>query len=391
MNNINPITLIMTAVFLYPILKGFLFKFSSQDLKFDIEETNRSISFIVSLLIGSIGGKKIFLQHEEGIYKSIYYSMPKNIINYIENKPIIIYLVLIPLLIFIIYKITFIILHLINSITFYPVLDRIERHLRSKSNIFKRIMGAISQIPKAIAFILIVVFALNVGSMFYTNSSLNKYLNESQPYKYVCKEFVIPITNSKLARKLPKIIDNSFKIVSKDVETNKKTQNNIDRSRTIVYYNGVTLNEGVKSNKEINDFARFLVKDETVTRKKAQILYNWIGSNVSYDYDKANKVLNDDFNVSSGAIPTFNTKKGICFDYSCLYVAMCKANGMHVRLVTGMGFNGLNWVSHAWNEVYLPEEDTWINVDSTFYKGGNYFDSKRFNLDHKDNNIAGEW
>ncbi|MBV1820229.1 hypothetical protein KUA25_19385, partial [Bacteroidales bacterium MSK.15.36] len=220
MNNINPITLIMIVVFLYPILKGFLFKFSSQDLKLDIEETNRSISFIVGLLIGTIGGKKIFLQHDEGIYKSIYYSISQNIINYIENKPIIIYLVLIPLFIFIIYKITFILLHLINSITFYPVLDRIERYLRGKSNIFKRIVGAISQIPKSIAFILIVAFSLNIGSMFYTNSSLNTYLNESLPYKYVCQEFVIPITNSKLAQKLPKIIDNSFKIVSKDIESN---------------------------------------------------------------------------------------------------------------------------------------------------------------------------
>ena len=82
--------------------------------------------------------------------------------------------------------------------------------------------------------------------MFYTNSSLNTYLNESLPYKYVCQEFVIPITNSKLAQKLPKIIDNSFKIVSKDIESNNDTKNNIDRSRTIVYYNGINLSEGVK-------------------------------------------------------------------------------------------------------------------------------------------------
>ncbi|KAJ49331.1 membrane-bound protein [Clostridium tetanomorphum DSM 665] len=70
---------------------------------------------------------------------------------------------------------------------------------------------------------------------------------------------------------------------------------------------------------------------------------------------------------------------------------MCRANNLKVRLITGQGFNGVSWVSHAWNQVYIAEENKWINVDTTFYKGGNYFNSKRFDLDHKDSSIAGEW
>jgi transglutaminase-like putative cysteine protease len=72
-------------------------------------------------------------------------------------------------------------------------------------------------------------------------------------------------------------------------------------------------------------------------------------------------------------------------------VAMARANGLKVRIITGEGFNGVSWVSHAWNEVFIPEENKWIKVDPTFYKGGNYFNSKRFDLDHRDAKIAGEW
>ncbi|NFF68539.1 transglutaminase-like domain-containing protein, partial [Clostridium sporogenes] len=73
------------------------------------------------------------------------------------------------------------------------------------------------------------------------------------------------------------------------------------------------------------------------------------------------------------------------------FIAMCRANDIKVRLITGEGFNGVSWVSHAWNQVYIPEEGRWINVDTTFYKGGNYFDTKRFDIDHRKSQIAGEW
>ena len=131
--------------------------------------------------------------------------------------------------------------------------------------------------------------------------------------------------------------------------------------------------------------------NNTDTISKAKKIYNWVGKNIDYDSEKANEVLYNDFRKGSGAIPTFQTKNGICFDYACLYVAMCRANAIKVRLITGYGFNGVSWIGHAWNQVYIPEEKKWINVDATFYKGGYYFNSDNFNLDHKGAEIAGEW
>ncbi len=390
--NINPVTLVLVLVFLYPLLKGFLFKFSSSNLKAGIDEINRNVSFVISLVLGIYYGKKIFLQHETGIYKQIYKVIPDSVVQYIESNSFIVYAVVIPILIFIVYRIIKLIFDLISYATLYPVLDGVEKFLGSKSNFFKRMAGMFVQFPKAVCYVLIVTFILNIMSIFGASDKLNEHLEGSKPYNTICKEIVIPITDSKIAKKLPGIINNSFRIVTKEAEPKETIPGkSVSKGRTIVYYNGVTLDQGVKSNAEIDKTAREITAKESNTKEKAKIIYNWVGSNVSYDHDKANKVLNNNFNVESGAIPTFNTGKGICFDYSCLYVAMARANHMKVRLITGEGFNGVSWVSHAWNQVYIPEEGKWINVDTTFYKGGNYFNSKRFDLDHRGSQIAGEW
>ncbi|MBC2579780.1 transglutaminase family protein [Clostridium sp. DJ247] len=390
--SMNPVTIMLVIIFSYPLLKGFLFKFSSHDLKDDIDEVNRSISFIIGLVLGVYYGKKIFIQHDAGIYEQIYKSIPSTAIQYIDNNNFIIYTVVMPIIIFVFYKIIKLLFDLICYVTFYPILDSIERFLSSKSNLFKRITGMIFQFPRSICYVMIVAFVLNIISIFNTTSILDKYLETSKPYNLICKQIIIPVTNSTIAKKLPNIINNSFRIVVRESEPSVPGKERATiKGKSIVYYNGVTLDEGISSDAEIDKFAKELAAKESTTKNKAKTIYNWIGNNIVYDHEKANKVLNNDFNVKSGAIPTFNTGRGICFDYSCLYVAMCRANNIKVRLITGEGFNGISWVSHAWNQVYVPEEGKWINVDTTFYKGGNYFDSKRFGVDHKNAQIAGEW
>lgn len=133
------------------------------------------------------------------------------------------------------------------------------------------------------------------------------------------------------------------------------------------------------------------MKNDEDTISKGRTLYKWIGSNITYDNGKADRILNNDFEQKSGAIDAFQSRKGICFDYACLYVAMCRANNIKVRLITGEGFNGVNWVGHAWNQIYDESSKEWINVDTTFYKGGNYFNSRRFEFDHRNDIIAAQW
>lgn len=388
----NPVTIFIVLCFMYPLIKGFLYKFSSYDLKRDSQGIVNSISFLLALFIGIRYGKLIALN--QNVNKLIH-KLPENIYSFIDKNPMVIYFIVIPIIIYVIYSIVKIILNFINRITFFKIFDGMEGMLSNKSNIIKRILGAFVQLPRAICYLITVLFIFNIVSMLNINKQFDNYLKTSTTYNYLCKQIVIPVTNSNLAKRLPKIIDNSFKIVVKQNNNtiqkgNQGVSENVNNN-TIVYYNGVTLDDGVKSNGEIDNFARNLVANETGTENKARKIYNWIGNNIAYDYDKANLVLNDNYNVKSGAIPTFETRKGICFDYSCLYVAMARANNIKVRLVTGEGFNGVSWVSHAWNQVYIPELKEWINVDTTFAKGGDYFNRKMFSLDHKDDKVIGEW
>ncbi|MGG7144598.1 transglutaminase-like domain-containing protein [Clostridium nigeriense] len=162
-------------------------------------------------------------------------------------------------------------------------------------------------------------------------------------------------------------------------------------TNVIVYYNGVTLEDGIKSLPEIDEKAKEIVGNAKTDREKAKRLYAWIGSNIKYDFSKAEMALGPEGVTNSGAVEAWNTRSGICFDYACLYVAMSRAVGLGSRIITGDAYDGQSYGPHAWNQAYLEDEGIWINVDPTFYLSGDYFDSVDFNNDHLNAEIAGEW
>ena len=164
-----------------------------------------------------------------------------------------------------------------------------------------------------------------------------------------------------------------------------------DSQSVIVKYNGTTIDEAVKGNSVIEEKAKYITERCTSDREKAHSIYSWIGSNIEYDTDKADRVLSEDEEISdSGAIYAFRDRSGVCFDYACLYVAMAQSTDLKVRLVIGKAFDGNDYVAHAWNEVYIQDEQKWVNVDCTFFAGGNYFDTDKFDRYQKEE-IAGEW
>lgn len=105
---------------------------------------------------------------------------------------------------------------------------------------------------------------------------------------------------------------------------------------------------------------------------KIAAIFNWVTSNVTYDYALAGS-------VQSGYMPdpekTYNIRTGICYDYASLMCAMLRSQSIPTRLVKGYASPD---IYHAWNEVYT-EQTGWITpelmlknagyniVDSTFY------------------------
>lgn len=167
---------------------------------------------------------------------------------------------------------------------------------------------------------------------------------------------------------------------------------NAQASNVVVYYNGVTLDQAVKSDAAINNTAKSITENDTSDINKARSIYNWVGNNIKYDDTKAQEITKDDGRgVQSGAIEAFNTRQGVCFDYASLYVAMARAVGLQVRIVSGKGYTGTEWGPHAWNEVYIPSQNKWIPVDPTFASSGDYFATSNFYDTHKDGEIIGQW
>ncbi|WP_172199493.1 transglutaminase domain-containing protein [Saccharibacillus qingshengii] len=114
-------------------------------------------------------------------------------------------------------------------------------------------------------------------------------------------------------------------------------------------------------------------------KEKAQKLYDWVGSRIRYDYDKVGAYENEGVWHEQTPRDTYDTRRGVCIDYARLYAVMARSSGLQVRVVTGLGSDGRGgYGSHAWNEVYLPDEQRWIELDPTWASGGDWFDRENF-------------
>lgn len=100
-----------------------------------------------------------------------------------------------------------------------------------------------------------------------------------------------------------------------------------------------------------------------------ELVYNYVTTTFTYDYDKA-------ASVTSGYLPVidevYQAQTGICFDYAAVIAAMLRSQKIPTRLEVGY----LGEQYHAWISVYLQEsgwlngiisfaDDTWTLLDPT--------------------------
>ena len=90
--------------------------------------------------------------------------------------------------------------------------------------------------------------------------------------------------------------------------------------------------------------------------EKVRAFYDWIVSNLEYDYDCY--PLFQYFDVRK----TLQTRQGICFDFSHLFAAFCRSQNIPCYAVDGVSYKD-SAARHTWNRVYY--DGTWWNVDIT--------------------------
>ena len=124
-------------------------------------------------------------------------------------------------------------------------------------------------------------------------------------------------------------------------------------------------------NPVIIDAAKKAVGGETDPLKKAKKIYDYVARKLYYDFPRAadkNYKLMD-------ASEILKVGKGVCADYSILYIALLRASGIPARFVGGIPVtlilgqkNSQLDVGHAWVEIKLPRYG-WIPIDITQEEG----------------------
>lgn len=119
----------------------------------------------------------------------------------------------------------------------------------------------------------------------------------------------------------------------------------------------VNWNRDMEAVKKANQLTEGLKTD----REKIEAIYRYMVENISYDYEKIN-------NIPATYVPDIDEilreGKGICYDYSAVFAAMLRSQGIPYKFVKGYSTNVKGY--HAWNEVYLADEDRWAIVDTTY-------------------------
>lgn len=120
----------------------------------------------------------------------------------------------------------------------------------------------------------------------------------------------------------------------------------------------INWNRDMKAIKKAEELTKGLKTD----KEKIKAIYQYIVSNISYDYDKL-KALDTTYlpNIDE----TLEKRKGICYDYSSTFAAMLRSQGIPAKLVKGYS-TATGSTYHAWNEVYMSDTGKWIIVDTTY-------------------------
>lgn len=383
--SVDWITVIVACLFFIPVLAGILRPFSSENVRNSIFSLVDVLELFLSVILSLYITRAILTDENNPILRTLYQIVPP-LQAAVESRNIWVYLAFIVAFLFLVDGI----LHLLVT-PFYrygvvPMSEKIAAKVNAMKSAPRRIIGGLWRLPISALLVLVFCIGLTLFNGFFSNSPVAEYANKSAPYRFIEENAVGPMLQSGVIKNIQVLLSDTFRTADGGVSGRSGSL------QLIRYFNGVTLDEAVRHDADIEAAAKKVVGNETDDKQKAYLIYKWICKNIEYDNAKAEAIAADPSGVASGAIVCFHTGEGVCFDYATLYVAMCRVVDVRVRFVTGLGFSGSDWGDHAWNQVYDPATETWINVDATFGSSGmEYFDRPDFEIDHAESVVQQEW
>ena len=109
-------------------------------------------------------------------------------------------------------------------------------------------------------------------------------------------------------------------------------------------------------NTQTAELADEICVDCKTDEEKVQAIYQWIIHNFEYDYGY--HAFIQYFNVRK----TLLTHKGVCYDFSNLFAALCRSQNIPCYVVDGTPYDR-STANHTWNRIYY--DNSWWNVDVT--------------------------
>jgi hypothetical protein len=393
----NPVSIVLVVPVVIILINSLFTPFTRERILNGFYSIVNNFEFILALLIALFLTRGILFDKSNATFVYIYNLLPASIKASLAANNIYTYLCVAFIILIIVVLVLRLITYPLYTRVFDDMAQGIYRSMNSLGSMTKRIISLLCSIPKALVTLICLSFIFYFFSYYFTVPGLSTYIDESRVLNTVYDTALKPVIKSEIAKKIPVIINDRFNQDTNNANNVKIAENIRDtlgnyNIKVIQYFNGVTLDDAIKSNSEIDKLALQLAKSGKNDYEKSKKIYKWITANIKYDYDKARVIAKDASHTKSGTIICYETKNGICFDYSCLFVSMCRANGIKVNLITGLGYSGMAWGDHSWNQIYYPEQKRWVNVDTTFgVSGSNYFDAPKFSLDHKNGKVQGEW
>ncbi|MFW5879834.1 MAG: transglutaminase-like domain-containing protein [bacterium] len=141
----------------------------------------------------------------------------------------------------------------------------------------------------------------------------------------------------------------------------------VDASQIIETCTNDSTRAYLKSSKLINwDNSTIINKAKSITStnntidENVEIISNFVSSHLSFNSQYA------EFYGGFTALDTYIDKKGVCINFSRLFVAMCRSIGIQSRTVSGVFYDpnqpNRYFGHHQWSE-YLDQNNTWQRVD----------------------------
>lgn len=133
-----------------------------------------------------------------------------------------------------------------------------------------------------------------------------------------------------------------------------------------IYFSYTKAEPWLELTSEIIKLAGSITQNETTIPAKTKAIFNWVRSKMTYKYPPEKR----------GVLEVIKKYEGDCGQYSALFIALCRANGIPARQQSGFMIQDSKIGYHVWSEAYFPSAG-WIPMDATDSTGYGHLDNKR--------------